>query len=417
MWYTNWDTGSCTTFHIPKKARDNALSVLLSPFREFFRKGDLLLLSLCLIASGFGLVLIYTATRWTGSNSFIIVQTIAICIGVMVYIVLTLVDFQLFTEKCWRYILGFNVLFILTVLTPLGYSAGGNLNWIQLAKGLPLIQPNEIVKIPFILLSAFLIVRIQENRVGISSLTSVSLQAGHAFFMIALIAIVCGDLGTCMVYLFIFIIMSFVSGIKLRWFVCTGLLLLITVTILWIFILPETSLWKDYRIVRFRVLFDHDLDPQGIGFHQMRSLLALGSGQIFGQGFLHGTQTQALYSSALPARHTDFIFSVAGEEFGLLGCLLLLLILSLIILRCVWISRHASSPFSAYTVMGMAGMLLTQIFFNVGMCLFVLPVMGLTLPFISYGGSSIITLFAAMGIVSSVRARTLPSWLRDRSQV
>ena len=97
--------------------------------------------------------------------------------------------------------------------------------------------------------------------------------------------------------------------------------------------------------------------------------------------------------------------------------MLLLVILSLVVLRCMWVGRHASSPFDAYVCMGMAGMLLTQIFLNVGMCLYVLPVMGLTLPFISYGGSSIITLFAAMGIVSSVKARALPSWLRDRSQV
>ena len=330
--------------------------------------------------------------------------------------VLTLVDFQLFTEKCWRYIFGFNILFIITVLTPLGYSSGGNLNWIKIHDSLPLIQPNEIVKIPFILLSALLIVRIQDSGHNISSFRCVALQTGHALFMIALIAVVCGDWGTCMVYLFIFIIMAFVSGINFRWFLYTGLALLITLVVLWIFVLPETSLWNDYRIVRFRVLFDHDLDPQGTGFQQLRSLLAIGSGQLLGQGFLQGTQTQAPYSSALPARHTDFIFAVCGEEFGLAGCLLLLGILSLIILRCIWISRHASSPFSAYAVIGMAGMLLTQIFFNVGMCLYVLPVMGLTLPFISHGGSSIITLFAAMGVVSSVRSQALPSWLRNHSK-
>lgn len=101
----------------------------------------------------------------------------------------------------------------------------------------------------------------------------------------------------------------------------------------------------------------------------------------------------------------------------MVGCLVLVLLLSLIILRCVWVSRHASDPFSAYVVMGIAAMLLSQIFFNIGMCLYILPVMGLTLPFCSYGGSSIVTLFAAMGVVSSVHRRTLPSWLKDRSRV
>ena len=138
---------------------------------------------------------------------------------------------------------------------------------------------------------------------------------------------------------------------------------------------------------------------------------------MFGQGYLKGIQTQSPNSEALPARHTDFIYAVCGEELGLVGCMALLLLLASIVLRCIWVGRHASSPFNAYVCMGMAGMLLAQITFNVGMCLFILPVMGLTLPFISYGGSSIITLFAAMGIVSSVKARPMPSWLRDRSQV
>ena len=165
------------------------------------------------------------------------------------------------------------------------------------------------------------------------------------------------------------------------------------------------------------VVLDHSLDPLGAGFQQSRSLLAIGSGQLTGQGYLNGTQTQASYSAALPARQTDFIFSVCGEELGMVGCLLLLLGLALIILRCYWEGRNASSPFTAYVSMGIAGMLLAQVFFNVGMCLYILPVMGLTLPFFSYGGSSIITLYTAMGIVSSIRARTLPSWLRDRNQL
>ncbi len=393
------------------------MSTLFSPLKEFFRKGDLLLLSLCIIASCFGLALIYSATRWTGSDRNVMVQAIAILIGIVVYVVLTLVDFEFFTQKCWRQIFAFNIVFILSVLTPLGYESGGNLNWLQFHESLPMIQPNEIVKIPFILLSAYLIVAIQDHNQDISAIPSLMLQGGHALFMMGLIALVCGDMGTCMVYLAIFVFMAWAAGIKLRWFVLVGGGLIGLVIFLWVYILPHTAWWTDYRIFRFRVLFDHDLDPLGVGFHQLRSIMAIGSGQIWGKGYLNGTLTQASYSSALPERHTDFIFSVCGEELGFVGCLALLTILSLIFLRCVWVSRHASSPFSAYTVMGMAAMLLSQTLFNVGMCLYILPVMGLTLPFFSYGGSSIITFFAAMGIVSSVHARTLPSWLKDRSKV
>lgn len=393
------------------------MSQFLDPLKEFFRKGDLVLLSLCIVASGYGLALIYSATRWTGDNRNVIVQGVAILIGIVVYVILTVVDFEFFTRKCWKQLAAFNVLFILTVLTPLGYESGGNLNWLQLHESLPMIQPNEIVKIPFILLSAALIVSIQNRGGDVSSIPALILQGGHALFMIALIAIVCGDMGTCMVYVAIFAFMSWAAGVKFRWFALAGGGAIGGAAFLWVYVLPYTDWWTDYRIFRFRVLFDHDLDPLGVGFHQLRSIMAIGSGQLWGKGYLQGTLSQASYSSALPERHTDFIFSVCGEELGMVGCLLLLLVLSCIFLRCVWISKSASSPFSAYAVMGMAAMLLTQIIFNVGMCLYILPVMGLTLPFISYGGSSIITFFAAMGVVSSVKAHTLPSWLRDRSQV
>lgn len=395
---------------------------LFSPVREFFRKGDLILLSLCLAASGFGLALIYSATQYTGKSRFVLIQLVAILLGVVVYMLLTFVDFQLFTEKNWKLLLSFNVIFMFLLLTPLGedYNSG-NLNWLVVSRiipGFPMdIQPNEIIKIPFTLLLALQITKLQDGGHDISSIPSVLQVVGHTIFMLGLIAAICGDMGMCVIYLMIFVALAWVSGVKLRWFLLAGSGIALALVILWLFVLPETHWWNDYRIMRFRVVFDHSLDPLGKGFQQSRSLLAIGSGRMLGQGYLQGLQTQAANSDALPARHTDFIFAVCGEELGLVGCFILLLILALIVLRCMWVSRHASSPFSAYVCMGIAGMLLAQAAFNVGMCLYVLPVMGLTLPFVSYGGSSIITLFAAMGIVSSVKAKTLPSWLRDRSKV
>ena len=408
------------TLHMKEGAH---LSVLLSPVREFFRKGDMVLLSLCLLASGFGLVLIYSATNYMQSNRYILIQFIAIVLGVILYALITFVDFQQFTERFWKLLLVFNIGFILLLLTPLGedYNSG-NLNWLVLSRiipGFPMdIQPNEIVKMPFILLLSWQICRIQDRGHDISSVPSV-LQIGmHAAFMLALIAVVCGDMGMCVIYLVIFVSLAWAAGVRLRWFTLVGGGCVAVITILWLFVLPETSLWEnDYRIMRFRVVFDHALDPLDKGFQQSRSILAIGSGQLFGQGYLKGIQTQALNSNALPARHTDFIFSVCGEELGMVGCIVLLLLLSLIVLRCIWVGRQASSPFSAYVCMGIAGMLLAQITFNVGMCLFILPVMGLTLPFISYGGSSIITLFAAMGMISSIKAKALPSWLKDRNSI
>ena len=393
------------------------MSTLLSPLREFFRKGDLLLLSLCLGASFFGLALIFSATRWEHNNKEVIVQLVGICLGVVAYMVLTFVDFQLFTEKNWKLLLAFSIFFILLILTPLGYEVYGNRNWLRIPHFPVSLQPNEIVKLPFVLLLSLQITRLQQRGCDISSIPSVAQIGGYTLFMLALIAAVCGDMGTCVVYMIIFVVVAWVAGVKARWFILVGGGLVLTAVILWLFVLPETSLWNDYRIMRFRVVFDHDLDPLDKGFQQSRSILAIGSGRLFGQGYLQGIQTQSTSSSALPARDTDFIFAVCGEELGMVGCLLLLALLTAIVVRCIWVSRRAGSPYCAYVCMGMAGMLMAQIVLNVGMCLYVLPVMGLTLPFISYGGSSIITLFAAMGIVSSTKARALPSWLRDRSQV
>ena len=392
------------------------MKTLFSPIQEFLKKGDVILLALCLLASSYGVALIFSATRYNDNNRPVAIQILAILLGVVVYVLCTFVDFQLFAEKNWKLLLGGSVVFILLLLTPLGNDHNsGNLNWLDIPHFPVEIQPNEIDKIPFILLLALLIHKIQADGRDIGSVLSVFQIGAYAAFMLGLIALVCGDMGMCVVYTFIFAVMAWSAGVKLRWFVLVGGALVIGFVVLWFFVLPHTEAWdKLYLVKRFRVLFDHSYDPQGIGHQQTRSILAIGSGQIFGKGYLQGSMTQSEYSSTLPARHTDFIFAVCGEELGMVGCLVLLLLLSLIILRCIWAARNAASPFHAYVAMGMAGMLLIQVAANVGMCLFVFPVMGLTLPFFSYGGSSIITLYAAMGIVSSVKARALPSWLRDR---
>ena len=361
------------------------MRTLFSPLHEFLKKGDLVLLSLCLLTSGFGVALIFSATRYNQNNRPVVIQCVAILLGVAVYLLCTFVDFQLFVEKNWKWLFGGSVFFLLLLLTPLGNDHNsGNLNWLDIP-GFPLeIQPNEIIKIPFILLLSLQITKIQDRGQSISSLPSLVQIGGHAAFMLALIAGICGDMGMCVVYLFIFAVMAWGAGVKKRWFLLAGSALVIGFAVLWIFILPNTAAWDSlYLVKRFRVLFDHSYDPQGIGFQQTRSILALGSGQLFGQGYLHGNMTQSEHASTLPARHTDFIFAVCGEELGMIGCLALLLLLALVILRCLWVARNASSPFHAYVAVGMAGMLIIQIAANVGMCLFVFPVMGLTLPFVS----------------------------------
>ena len=384
------------------------MRTLFSPLHEFLKKGDLVLLSLCLLTSGFGVALIFSATRYNQNNRPVVIQCVAILLGVAVYLLCTFVDFQLFVEKNWKWLFGGSVFFLLLLLTPLGNDHNsGNLNWLDIP-GFPLeIQPNEIIKIPFILLLSLQITKIQDRGQSISSLPSLVQIGGHAAFMLALIAGICGDMGMCVVYLFIFAVMAWGAGVKKRWFLLAGSALVIGFAVLWIFILPNTAAWDSlYLVKRFRVLFDHSYDSLGVGWQQSRSLLAIGSGGIFGQGYMQGTQTQSSESYSLPYRWTDFIFSVCGEELGLIGCLAVIALLTAIIIRVLLVARNAQVPLHCYVCVGMAAMLIYQTVINIGMCLFVMPTIGVTLPFFSYGGSSLLTLYAAMGVVSGIKKRS-----------
>lgn len=394
------------------------LSWLSDSLREFWERGDKLLLALCLAASGFGLVLIYSATRWNNDNRSVIVQALGIFLGVLVYIALSTVDLELFVEKSWKWLLLFNVVLILALI-PFGWgdTTTGNKNWISIP-GTPLnIQPAEVAKLTFILLLAWQCARLQKK--GISKPSSVFQLVAHTGLMGGLIAVVSGDMGMTLVYLFLFVMLAWTSGVQLRWFVLGAALCAGGVAVIW----PHIS--DKYFARRITVVIDHILgnqaslteQTQGQGWQQTRSILAIGSGGFTGQGYLHGIQTQSPYKSSLIARSTDNIFAVCGEELGLVGCVLVILILTAIIARCLWVAGRASSPMAALAATGYAGMLLFQSTLNIGMCLYVLPIVGLTLPFFSYGGTSVITMFAAMGAVSSIKTRSLPSWLSDRSKL
>lgn len=394
------------------------MSWLSDSLREFRQRGDKLLLFLCLILSFYGVALIYSATRYTGSTRSAIVQVIGIGIGVFLYILLSSVDFELFTQKTWKFMLPFSVAFILTTRTPWGVEVNGNRSWIR-PPGFPTtIQPAEVAKFFFILLLAFQFSK-QRERSDVSKISSVFATAGHTLFMCALIAIASDDLGMAMIYGLIFVIMAWCAGVKVRWFALAFGTVIVAVALLW----PRFS--GDVHLLRFTVVIDHltgnpetlEAQTKGIGWQQTRSILAIASGGLTGQGYLKGIQTQSPYKTSLPARMDDEIFAVCGEELGLVGCAVLLLLLFAIIARCVWVARQANSYQSALIAIGMAGMLAAQVCINVGMCLYVFPVVGITLPFVSSGGTSIITMFAAMGAVSSIKTRTLPSWLQDRSQL
>jgi len=393
------------------------LSWITDSLREFRARGDKLLLALCLILSGFGVALVYSATRFTNSNRSAIVQVIGILLGTVAYILLSSVDFELFTQKGWKLLLPFSVLFILSTRTLWGVEYNGNRSWLQIPHFPTTIQPAEVSKVFFILLLAYLFCRLRER--GISKPSSILLTAGYTLFMCAVIAVASDDFGMALIYGLIFVVMAWAAGVKLRWFVLAFTVIAVAAVLLWPY------LAQDVHFRRIAVVIDHLTgnpetiyeQTKSIGWQQTRSILAIGSGGLTGQGYLKGLQTQSLYRTSLPARMDDEIFAVCGEELGLLGCLTLLLLLAAIIIRCVWVAHQASSYQSALVAMGMAGMLAAQVCINVGMCLYVFPVVGITLPFVSAGGTSLITMFAAMGVISSIKTRSLPSWLRDRSSL
>ncbi|MDE7172083.1 MAG: FtsW/RodA/SpoVE family cell cycle protein [Oscillospiraceae bacterium] len=391
--------------------------------KEFFKKGDVVLLLLCILASLMGLVLIYSATQYYEIlRSCAAKQAAFLCLGVIAYVWVTFIDIEFLMEKWWWVFLLLGLGVILTIV-PWGEGGdSGNKSWVYL----PVIgkyfgfQPGEIAKLAYIVVLAWLINKERPQGPGrFSAIVKYVILTGVFAGMLAVLS---GDWGMVLVYLFIFAAMAWVAGVSKWWFIGLGVPMAGAVVFLWHFILPRIEkLWNHYTMKRFRVVVEHlkgnNFEPRGAGWQQSRSLLAIGSGRLTGMGFMNGTQTHSPLRESLPARHTDNIFAVCGEEFGMIGCCVVLLVLLAIILRCIWVSRRARSYMSAYIAMGIAAMLMAQTVINVAMCLYVGPVIGVTLPFFSYGGSSTLTLFIAMGLVSGIKMRPLPSWLKDRSQL
>ena len=375
-------------------------------FSDMLRQTDLVLLALCAAASLFGILMVASATQYMHTLRLVKVQSVALLLGVVLYLLVSQVDLN-DLAKYWKWIFLLGIGVILLLATPLGIEDNtGNKAWLEFPFLPVKVQPAEIVKLTFTLVLAKQLVWLRENR-DLRSIPSILFLAAHFGVIFLLYYKISSDMGSALVFLFIFACMCFVGGVALRWFVIGGLGGGLVFWALW-----DLNKIPSYMKLRFQVIFDHSLDPSNTGWQQTRSLMALGSGKLTGQGLFHGTQTQSEYSYNLPNRHTDFVFSVIGEELGLVGCLLTLALLTAILLRCVWVARRAKTRMESLVCIGVASTVIFQVIVNVGMCLFVMPVIGLTLPFISYGGSSLLMLFVSMGMVSGVQGRSKPEWLR-----
>ena len=372
----------------------------LPQLRDFVHRADMFLFTMSVICALYGIVVIASATKSyeNGSAQFVIVQTLALVLGILLFIAMTVIDVDIFAQH-WTWLYGLSALLLLSLIPFGAVSDTGNNGWLRFF-GIG-IQPTEIVKLAFIIVLAKQLAYLKDYK-NLNSVTSVAQIVGHFILMFGLILVTAQDLGSALVYFFIFAVMLFVAGVKIYWFIMGAAAIACMVPIFWTYFL------EDYQRNRILAPYDSSIDPDntGINWQQNQSKIALASGQLTGTGLGDGTQSQ---SNAIPGKHTDFIFAVIGEELGLIGACLVLLLLMIIVIRCIQVGLRSGSTMSMLVCFGVAATVVFQTFENVGMCIGIAPVVGITLPFFSYGGSSLFSMFAAMGLVSGIKYRPKPA--------
>lgn len=364
---------------------------------EIFKKGDMILLALCVASSVFGIVMIYAATYTEGNTRMIIIQTASLCAGILVYLGMTALDIDILAGQRTLLFL-FNSIFIAMLLVWGIEGSTGNRSWLHFSF-LPFnIQPAEVCKITYIIILAK---TMSIHRNHVSSLRCVPVLTGHMLFIVAEIVFISKDMGVALIFVFIFLIMAYAGGVSGWWFLGGGAAFAAVSPYLW------KHIMRPDQKKRILALIDPTIDPTGEGvlWQTNKNLEALRNGGLSGQGLFHGDLTN---SAALPARHTDSIFCSIGEQLGLIGCLAVLLLLLAIVARCIYVGMKSPDYMNRLICIGIASMFLFQILINVGVCLGLFPVIGLALPFFSYGGSSLMTSFLAVGIVSGIKMRPAP---------
>ena len=362
---------------------------------DFYRKGDMILLGLCLLLTVIGVVIISSATAWMGATRFVVIQLLATMIGIFLFAVISSIDLDAIME--YRlFLVVFNVLFLL-MLIPFGADHGGNRSWLDIP-GLPFeIQVAEILKTTYILIMASVMAS-HQNR--LSNYKPVMHMVLHLGILVGLNMVLSKDAGVSLIFVFIFIGMTFAGGVAKGWFFLALSGIAAGSPILW-------KMMGSHQRDRIMVLFNPSIDPLAIDerWHSNQALLSLTGGDLMGQGLYSGRRTSV---GGLRAQHTDYIFSAIGEELGFVGCMVILLLELAIIARIIYVGVRTPDFARRVVCFGAAAALIFQVVSNVGMNLGVTPVIGLTLPFVSYGGSSILSLYAMLGLVSGVFARPSP---------
>ena len=323
-----------------------------------------------------------------------VVQTAAVVLGVILYVIVSLIDIDIIADK-HKLLFAVGAIFISTLFLWGVEGDTGNKAWLRFF-GVG-VQPAEVVKILFIIILARMI-SIKRDARSLNSVGSIFSIAGVFIVYFALILLSSRDLGSALVYLLVLAVMLFVGGVGIKWFLLGVAVIAAALPLAWNFVLT------DKQINRIAVIYNPSIDPSGLNelWQTNQSKLAISSGGFTGKGLFQGKMTQ---SGVIPQQHTDFIFSAAGEELGFVGCLVIVLLLIVIITRCLYVGVKSNNTLGLLVCSGVAASFIFQTLENIGMCLGLTPVIGLTLPFFSYGGSSIVTSFIMMGLISGVKMR------------
>lgn len=368
--------------------------------KDFFERADIFLLVLCTICAIYGTFMVHRAVvamaagGWlTNPTKYVLVQVFSMFIGMFFFVAMTVIDADLLGKQ-WRILIIIQFL-LLVALVLLGQDDGtGNKSWIRFA-GIG-IQPSEVIKTIYIIVCAKQMTWIKEYR-DINDITSILMMAGHFLLVFGGIVVVSSDLGSASILLFIFLVMFLCAGAKLYWFALGAAAVSAAIPVLWTYFL------KDYQKKRLLSPYDPSIDPDGwgISWQTTQSKLTLASGRLTGVDEAH---TRTVFTG----KHTDFIFATTGETLGMVGCIIVIVLLCIIVVHCAKVGLQAGRTYDMLICFGVAAAIAAQMIINIGMCLGVTPVIGITLPFFSYGGSSMATMYASVGLVSGVKYKPKP---------
>jgi len=367
--------------------------------RRPIRHVDWLLLVITLGLSVVGLFLLYSATNQTlrqdGLDPFTRVskQAFTIGLGIVVLIVMSSVDYRFFKVYAGFIYLASLLALVLVRIPGIGATdtTGTAQRWFAL--GGVQITPSEFTKLALILMLAAVL---SELRTPEPTLADLLKLLGLAAVPLVLVFLQ-PDIGTSIGIAAIVVGMLIVAGTRLK-----HLLVLTAVGVVLIGLVFQTGAIEDYQKARLTAFLDQQNATADVRYNLDQSLIAVGSGGLTGKGYLNGTQTNLDY---VPEQHTDFIFTVAGEEFGFVGAIALLALFALLLWRSIRIAWLAKDPFGTYVAAGIASMFAIQMFVNIGMVIGIMPITGIPLPFLSYGGTSILVCFAAVGLLESIHMR------------